>query len=513
MTVGAYPRGASLRSLALEIDGAWVAGDDSVFVTDVQHDSRRVNPGDLFVARRGARSDGTKHAAEAVARGALAVLAEAPLDVPVPTLVSVDVDRAMAAASSAVWAHPTWSLDVVGITGTNGKTTTAWLLEHALNALGAPCGLLGTVLSRFGGMQWDATHTTPESDELTRRLAAMRDRGATHAVMEASSHALAQARVEAVRFRVAVFTNLTQDHLDFHQTLDAYVAAKRRLFVDLAPGDAVLNVDDAVGRAFAAEVPGAWTYSAGDREATLRVVEGGATATGTLATVATPEGPVTLRSPLLGAHNVENLLAALGALGALGYPLARAAEALAGAAGAPGRLESVRVQGESPGFDVLVDYAHTPDALERVLATLRKTTRGRIVCVFGCGGDRDRTKRPRMGEAVARGADLALLTSDNPRSEEPAAILDDVRPGLLAGGMREVTGERPSAGEFAAVVDRRSAIAAAVALAAAGDVVLIAGKGHESYQEVRGVRSPFDDGHEARVAMTARAQTRRGGSG
>ncbi len=509
MTVGAFPRGASLRSLSLEVDGSWVAGDDSVFVTDVRHDSRAVQPGDLFVARRGARFDGATHAAQAVARGAVAVLAGAPLDVPVPTLVSVDVDRAMAAVSSAVWAHPTWSLDVIGITGTNGKTTTAWLLEHALNALGAPCGLLGTVLSRFGGLRWDAAHTTPESDELTRRLAAMRDHGATHAVMEASSHALALGRVEAVRFRVAVFTNLTQDHLDFHHTVDAYVAAKRRLFVDLAPGDAVINVDDTVGRAFAAEVPTAWTYSGGAHEATLRVIDGGATATGTLATVSTPEGPVTLRSPLLGAHNVENLLAALGTLGALGYPLNRAAEALAGATGAPGRLESVTLPGKGVGFDVLVDYAHTPDALERVLATLRKTTRGRVVCVFGCGGDRDRGKRPRMGEAVARGADLAVLTSDNPRSEEPAAILDDVRPGLLAGGMRERAEGEPSVGEFVAVVDRRAAIAAAVALAADGDVVLIAGKGHETYQEVRGVRSPFDDGHEARVAMMARLAARR----
>lgn len=506
MTVGAFPRGASLRTLALEVEGSWVAGDDGVFVTDVRHDSRAVQPGDLFVARRGARFDGATHAAEAVSRGALAVLAGAPLDVPVPTLVSTDVDRAMAWASSAVWAHPTWSLDVVGITGTNGKTTTAWLLEHALNALHAPCGLLGTVLSRYGAMQWDATHTTPESDELTRRLAAMRDRGATHAVMEASSHALSLGRVEAVRFRVAVFTNLTQDHLDFHKTLDAYVAAKRRLFVELAPGDSVLNVDDPVGRGLAGDLPNAWTYSAGEREATLRVVGGGATATGIDATVATPQGDVSLRSPLLGAHNVENLLAALGTLGVLGFPLARAAEALADATGAPGRLESVRVPAMAHRFDVLVDYAHTPDALERVLATLRRTTRGRILCVFGCGGDRDRSKRPRMGEAVARGADLAVLTSDNPRSEEPEAILDDVRPGLLAGGMRERAAGEPERGEFVAVVDRRAAIAAAVAAAREGDVVLIAGKGHETWQEARGVRTAFDDRHEARAAMLARRE-------
>jgi UDP-N-acetylmuramoyl-L-alanyl-D-glutamate--2,6-diaminopimelate ligase len=507
VSAGEFPRGASLRTLALEVPGSWVAGDDSVFVTDVRHDSRAVEPGDLFVARRGARSDGHAYAADAVARGALAVLAAAPLDVPVPTLVAPDVDRAMAWASSGVWAHPTWSLDVVGITGTNGKTTTAWLLEHALNALGAPCGLLGTVLSRFRGLTWDAAHTTPEADELTRRLAAMRDRGATHAVMEASSHALALGRVEAVRFRAAVFTNLTHDHLDFHRTVEAYVAAKRRLFVDLAPGGAVLNADDPVGRAFAAEVADAWTYSARGDAATLRVVAGGATPSGIDAVVHTPEGEVALRSSLLGAHNTENLLAALGTLGVLGFPLARGAEALAAAMGAPGRLESVRVPGA--GFDVLVDYAHTPDALERVLATLRLTTRGRLVCVFGCGGDRDRAKRPRMAEAVARGADVAVLTSDNPRSEDPQAILDDAVPGLRAGGMRAHEGDAPAAGSYLTIVDRRAAIAAAVALAEAGDVVLIAGKGHETYQEVRGVRAPFDDRHEARMAMLARVSARR----
>lgn len=509
MSSGAFPRGASLRSIALEVAGSRVAGDESVFVTDVRHDSRSVEPGDLFVARRGARSDGATHAAQAVARGALAVLAEAPLDVHVPTLVAPDVDRAMAWASSAVWAHPTWSLDVVGITGTNGKTTTAWLIEHALNALGSPCGLLGTVLSRFGGLSWDAAHTTPESDELTRRLAAMRDHGAKHAVMEASSHALVLGRVEAVRFRVAVFTNLTHDHLDFHRTVEAYVAAKRRLFVDLAPGDTVINVDDPVGRALAADLHRPWTYSARGAASTLRLVDGGATPTGIDAAVLTPEGKVSLRSPLLGAHNTENLLAALGTLGAMGFPLGRAAEALSDAAGAPGRLESVRVTGAAQGFDVLVDYAHTPDALERVLATLRLTTRGRLICVFGCGGDRDRAKRPRMAEAVARGADVAVLTSDNPRSEDPQAIMDDAVPGLVAGGMRAHDGVAPTAGSYLAVVDRRAAIVAAVAIAADGDVVLIAGKGHETYQESRGVRTPFDDRHEARVAIMARAPARR----
>ena len=499
------PRGATLRSVALEVGGAHVVGDESVYVTDVRHDSRAVEPGDLFVVRRGARHDGVRFVEQAVARGAIAVLASEPVAAPVPTVVAADVDRAMAFAAIAVWAHPTWSLDLVGITGTNGKTTTAWILEHALRALRVRCGLLGTVLSRCEHLAWDAAHTTPESDELTRRLAAMRSIGATHAVMEVSSHALALGRVEASRFRVAAFTNLTQDHLDFHGSLDAYRAAKRRLFVDLAPGASVLNVDDETGRAFAVDVEAPWTYSAAGADATLRVRSGGATPAGIDAVIATPEGDVALRSPLRGAHNVENLLAALGVLGRLGFGLAASAAALADAVGAPGRLEAVRLPGREAPFDVLVDYAHTPDALERVLVALRRTTRGRLICVFGCGGDRDRTKRPRMGEAVARGCDVAVLTSDNPRTESPSAILDEVEPGLRAGGMIPAASDAPGRGSYLRVTDRREAIDAAVRLAAPGDVVLIAGKGHETYQEVHGVRAPFDDRDEARRAMQERS--------
>lgn len=483
--------GATLAEIARELPEATVLGDVTTRVRDVRHDSREVEPGDLFAARPGTKTDGARFAHDAVARGAAAVLTARALDVAVPQVVAPDIERALALAASAVWSHPTWHLDVIGITGTNGKTTTAWLVEHALTKLGARPGLLGTVAHRFGARSWPALHTTPEADDLARRFAAMRDAGATHAVMEVSSHAIAQQRVGAVRFRVAALTNITQDHLDFHGTMERYIAAKRALFEKLGPGASVVNADDATGADLARTLPNAISYSRKGVEADLRVIEGGARHGGIDARVMTPEGEVRLRSPLVGAHNVENLLAAMGILGALEFPYGRAVEALADALGAPGRLERVHpTAGEAP-FEVLVDYAHTPDALERVLATVRATTPGRVICVFGCGGDRDPGKRPLMGAAVARVADFAFVTNDNPRTEDPARIAE-----AAAEGFRSVRGDG-----YAVVLDRREAIAAAVAMARAGDAVLIAGKGHEPYQEVNGVRAPFDDRDEARAAL------------
>ncbi len=486
--------GATLSELAREIPGATVHGDPATRVCDLRHDSREVSPGDLFAARPGTRTDGARFAHDAVARGAAAVLTPRRLEVPVPQLVAPAIDRALALAASAVWSHPTWHLDVVGITGTNGKTTTAWLVEHALAALGARPGLLGTVAQRFGGLSFPATHTTPEADDLARRFAAMRDAGATHVAMEVSSHALALDRVGAVRFRVAALTNITQDHLDFHGTMERYIAAKRSLFEALGPAASVVNVDDPTGADLARCVPHALTYSPTGRPADLRVRDGGARRGGIAATVATPAGEVALRSPLAGAHNVENLLCALGILGALDYPYDRAAAALADAKGAPGRLERVTPTAGDAPFEVLVDYAHTPDALERVLATVRATTPGRVLCVFGCGGDRDPGKRPLMGAAVARAADVAIVTNDNPRTEDPARIA-----AAAVAGFQSVRADG-----CRVCLDRREAIVAAIAMAAAGDTVLIAGKGHEPYQEVNGVLLPFNDRDEARAALDAR---------
>lgn len=486
--------GATLAEIARELPEATVVGDVTTRVRDVRHDSREVEPGDLFAARPGTKTDGARFAHDAIARGAAAVLTPRALDVAVPQVVAPDIERALALAASTVWSHPTWHLDVIGITGTNGKTTTAWLVEHALTKLGARPGLLGTVAHRFGAHAWPALHTTPEADDLARRFATMRDAGASHAVMEVSSHAIALQRVGAVRFRVAALTNITQDHLDFHGTMERYIAAKRALFEKLGPGASVVNADDATGADLARTLPNVLSYSRTGAASDLRVLEGGARHGGIDARVMTPEGEVRLRSPLVGAHNVENLLAAVGILGALEFPYARAVEALEDATGAPGRLERVRpTAGEAP-FEVLVDYAHTPDALEHVLATVRATTPGRVICVFGCGGDRDPGKRPLMGAAVARVADYAFVTNDNPRTEDPARIAE-----AAAEGFRSVRSDG-----YAVVLDRREAIAAAVAMARPGDAVLIAGKGHEPYQEVHGVRTPFDDRDEARAALDAR---------
>ncbi|MFO0646615.1 MAG: UDP-N-acetylmuramoyl-L-alanyl-D-glutamate--2,6-diaminopimelate ligase [Polyangiales bacterium] len=494
-------RGATLGDLAKELHDARVIGDPETRVRDVRHDSREVTTGDLFVARPGTKTDGARFTLDAIARGAVAVASPTELAVPVPQIVVPDIEGALAFMSSYVWTHPTWVLDVIGITGTNGKTTTAWLVEHALRKLGARPGLLGTVAHRYGSLTWPALHTTPEADDIARRFAAMRDAGATHAVMEVSSHAIALKRVGAVRFRVAALTNITQDHLDFHGTMERYIAAKRALFEELGPGASVVNVDDATGADLARTVPGAISYSARGADATLSVRSGGARHGGIEAEVQTPDGVLTMRSPLAGAHNVENLLAALGILGAMDFPYARALDALSDAKGAPGRLERVTPTVGSARFDVLVDYAHTPDALERVIASVRATTPARVICLFGCGGDRDRAKRPLMGAAAARGADVVIVTSDNPRSEDPAEIARAAAEGVRGEGMSEAKGAHPAQGEFVVALDRREAIGLAVSIARDGDTVLIAGKGHETTQEVMGVRAPFDDRDEARAAL------------
>ncbi len=481
-------------------------GSPSTVVRDVRHDSRDVREGDAFVARRGQRDDGLRHVNDAIARNAGAILSDRDVPGDVPLLFVPDPEFALAAASSAAWRHPSFTLEVVGITGTNGKTTTAWLIEHALEKLGNPTGLLGTVEHRFRDLHWSASHTTPEADDLARRSAAMRDAGATHLVMEVSSHALILKRAHSVRFRVAVLTNVTQDHLDFHGDFEAYAAAKRSLFLERGPAVSVVNVDDAVGRSIVGKVTPVIGYSArGAEGATLRVAESRLDAQGIQARVESPHGTLTLRSPLVGMHNLENVLAALGTLIALDIPAADAAAALADAVGAPGRLERVTL-GADTRPAVFVDYAHTPDALERVLAALRATGPGRIVCVFGCGGDRDPSKRAPMGAAVARGADIAIVTTDNPRTEVPATIAAMAVAGLVAANVPPVEVEQLAHASrgYLVELDRRAAIALAISNARESDVILVAGKGHEPYQEVHGVRTPFDDRIEARNALQAR---------
>jgi UDP-N-acetylmuramoyl-L-alanyl-D-glutamate--2,6-diaminopimelate ligase len=478
--------------------GAALADGGDVEVAALAYDDRRVTPGTLFFCVPGFTRDGHDFAAAAVERGAVALVVERPLGLGVPEVVVPSVRAAMAPVAARFDGDPTAALDVVGITGTNGKTTTAFLVRALLQAAGRQCGLLGTVTSFVGGVERPVERTTAEAIELQRDFRAMREGGDVACAMEVSSHALALHRADAIRFAAAVFTNLTQDHLDFHPTMEDYFAAKRRLFEDPHPPTlvAVVNVDDPYGRRLAAALDGAVTFAI-DHEASWRATDVQSGFGGARFTALTPAGPIALRTPLLGRFNVSNVLAAAATVHALGVPLETIAAALPEAGRVPGRFESVD---EGQGFAVVVDYAHTPDSLENVLSAARELTSGRVHCVFGCGGDRDRGKRPQMGGIAARLADRVIVTSDNPRSEEPAAIVREILAGIVVSPSAHR--ERRPAGDVTADVDRRAAIGATIAGADDGDVVVIAGKGHEHGQELaNGVKVPFDDVAVAREAL------------
>ena len=456
-----------------------------------------MHPGTVFFCVRGFTRDGHDFAADAVARGAVALVVDHPLHLGVPEIVVEDVRAAMAPAAARLHGDPTATLRTIGVTGTNGKTTTAYLVRALLEAGSRPTGLLGTVTSVIGGTEHEVSRTTPEAIDLQATFAAMRAAGDTHCVMEASSHALALGRADAIHWAAAIFTNLTQDHLDFHPTMEDYFLAKCRLFVEGRPKVAVVNVDDPYGARLAAELRGSSGSASGVGElvtvgidsaaADLRAtdVESGFDGSTFAA------GGLKLRSPLPGRFNVMNVLGAVATVRALGVDDATIVAALPDAGRVPGRFEPVT---EGQDFAVLVDYAHTPDSLENVLAAARPLTRGSLICVFGCGGDRDRGKRPQMGEISARLADVTIVTSDNPRSEAPPAIVDEI-----------LAGVRDRSAGVEAIVDRHAAIERAIGLAAAGDVVVIAGKGHEQGQEFEGGRKlPFDDVGVAREALRAR---------
>jgi UDP-N-acetylmuramoyl-L-alanyl-D-glutamate--2,6-diaminopimelate ligase len=477
-------------------------GDPEVAL--VTGDSREVVPGALFFALPGAARDGHDFAADAARRGAVAVVAERPVAcAPAPLLLAPSARRAMAIAAANLHGRPGDALLLAGVTGTNGKTTVAYLVEACLRAAGVPAGVLGTVTHRWPGVERKAAHTTPESTTVQALLSEMRAAGTHAAVLEVSSHALAQERVAGLRFRVAGFTNLTRDHLDYHGDMERYFAAKRRLFTEhLAPdGVAVLNVRDAAGARLADQLgPGRRVWSYGGRlEDAVRAEDVRAGLAGTVATLVTPAGALDVSSPLVGGHNLENLLCAAGMALALDVPGDAVARGLSTCAGAPGRLERLSARGVS----VFVDYAHTDDALARALAALRALRPRRLVCLFGCGGDRDRGKRPLMGEVAARGADLVVVTSDNPRTEDPRRILDDILPGVERTGLPGLDpgGLARAARGYVVEPDRRAAIALAVSAAREGDAVLLAGKGHEDHQIVGEERLPFSDRDEARRAL------------
>jgi UDP-N-acetylmuramoyl-L-alanyl-D-glutamate--2,6-diaminopimelate ligase len=460
-------------------------GAPEVEISGLAYSSQSVTPGTLFFCVPGFRADGHDFASQAIERGAAAVVCQRPLGLGVPEVLVDDVRAAMGPAAARFYGDPTADLDVVGITGTNGKTTTAFLVRHLLEADGRRCGLLGTVKRVVGGVEEDVERTTPEAIDLQATFRRMLDAGDRACAMEVSSHALELGRAAGIRFACRVFTNLTQDHLDFHETMEAYFLAKRRLFEE--PGLSVVNMDDQYGRRIAAELD-CVTFGI-ETHADYRALDVEFDLMGSRFRCETPDGPLQLECPLPGLFNVQNALGAVAAARQLGVGAETITAALRRFGRVPGRFEPVD---EGQDFGVLVDYAHTPDSLENVLRAAREVTRGRVHVVFGAGGDRDRGKRPLMGEAARRLADRVLVTSDNPRSEPPEAIVDEIMEGAGPGADRET--------------DRARAIGLAIEGAEPGDVVVIAGKGHEQGQEFEnGRKEPFDDRSVAREALRRRA--------
>ncbi len=467
----------------------------------VAYDSRAVQPGHIFVALRGQRADGTAFAAQAIERGATAVVAEAPAPVPVgvPWVVVPDARLALARLAAEFYGNPSHGMQVVGVTGTNGKTTTVYLLAAIFEAAGVRCGLMGTVEYRAGATVIPATRTTPESPDVQAYLRRMADVGCGACAMEISSHALVLRRVEGIRFAAGVFTNLTRDHLDFHGGMEDYFAAKRRLF-EMLPADApaLVNLDDPRGASLLDVAARPVTYAIG-RAADVTPGPLAFSLGGLSFDVRCAQGLVRVRSRLVGKPNVYNILGAVGVAAELGIPLQAIEQGLESLSGVPGRFEVV----SSPDDDVtvVVDYAHTDDALRNLLETARPMAR-RLVTVFGAGGDRDRTKRPLMGMVAARLSDVVVVTSDNPRGEDPARIIDEVmlgaEPEIRQRGIKVLT-----------EIDRGDAIRMAVREAAEGDLILIAGKGHEKSQEIGGVKHPFDDIAMARAVLAERRVARK----
>jgi UDP-N-acetylmuramoyl-L-alanyl-D-glutamate--2,6-diaminopimelate ligase len=508
MATAAEPREVMLETLLEAMPEREVRGPLPVTVRGLTDDSRRVTAGACFVAVRGLRADGRRFIPQAVERGARAVVAEPPDPLPgqdVGRILVPDTRRALPRLADAFYGHPSRALTLVGITGTNGKTTTSYLAEALLRARGQETGVIGTIQYVVRGRARDAGQTTPEATELQGLLAEMVAAGVGGVAMEVSSHALALQRVDGVGFDVAVFTNLTQDHLDFHGTMEAYAAAKARLFFELLPAGrkpgatAVLNADDPVGAAWASALPGrVLTFGLGPGHA-IRPLTRQSGFKGIQLHATSPVGPVRIESRLIGEHNVMNLLAAVGIGVALGMHPDAIGAALASVTRVPGRFEQVDA---GQDFLVVVDYAHTPDALQRVLDTARRLTLGRLGVVFGAGGDRDRTKRPVMGRIAAALADRVWLTSDNPRSEDPVAIIEEIAAGVVP----------PPPEGWARHPDRRDAIREALDWARRGDTVVIAGKGHETYQIIGAQVLPFDDRRVAAELLAGRAHPLGGGS-
>lgn len=494
METKAFP----LRQLVQSVADARVVRAGDVAVTGVAYDSREVKPGDLFICVKGFVYDGHEFAAEAVNRGAAALLVERELPLDVAQIVVDDARQAMGRVAAAFYGYPSRALRVVGVTGTNGKTTTAYLIRSLLERAGRPCGLIGTVVQSTGAGDRPAARTTPEAVDIQRLMKEMVDHGCRAVAMEVSSHGLVLKRTVGVQFDVAVFTNLSQDHFDFHRSFDDYLQAKRQLFAALAGEGvglkakkaAVINGDDPYAQSFLEASPApAITYGLSE-ERDLWATDVKVAADGVRYVARTKDEQALVRLRLTGRFNVYNSLAALAVGMAEGISLEEGAMGIAETV-VPGRFEPVDA---GQDFAVIVDYAHTPDSLENVLRTARSLTKERVICVVGAGGDRDRTKRPIMGQIAAELSDYVVITSDNPRSEDPAAICREV----AAGAQR--VGTTP----FDVIVDRREGIRQAISVADTGDLVLITGKGHETYQEIMGEKLHFDDREEAKNAIRER---------
>lgn len=479
-----------LEALARACSGATLHGAGDLEITGLSYDSRKASRGHLFAALQGAKEDGLDFVKAAKRKGAVAVLSSRTPPLDIPWIEAANPRGALADMAAAFFDHPAERLALAGVTGTNGKTTTAFLIDAALRHASRVTGLMGTVETRIAGRPRAASLTTPESLDLQHLLREMVDEGVTHATLEVSSHSLVQERVRGLKFRAAVFTNLTRDHLDFHGGFEPYFEAKKRLFTDhLHPeGFSIVNLDDDHGEALAESLRGprcrtfGFTPGAHYRPENLE-----ASLQGVRFLCTTPEGPAQVRSPLVGHFNVSNLLGAIGAAVALGLSPVEAANGVSSLEGVPGRME--RVDAGQP-FSVIVDYAHTDDALRNLLDTLRSLKPRRIITVFGCGGDRDRSKRPLMGSVAAQRSDIVIATSDNPRSESPSGILDEIAQGF-----------KNHTTPFKLIVDRRDAIESALRSAQPDDVVVIAGKGHEATQTIREKKLPFDDRHVAREIL------------
>jgi UDP-N-acetylmuramoyl-L-alanyl-D-glutamate--2,6-diaminopimelate ligase len=497
-----------LNQLLAGLKGAQVTGDERLMVPGLAYHSQQVVPGGVFVALKGAKTHGHRFLDQALAQGAGVVVTEESFEPPSGvTWVRVPQARlALAQMSAAFYGHPSRDLVLVGITGTNGKTTTSFILEAILRAAGHRVGVVGTVNYRVEDKIWPAPVTTPESLDLQRLLAEMRTMGVSHAILEVSSHALEQHRVDASSFRAGVFTNLSQDHLDYHQDLDDYFRAKSRLFLEILVNGAgrralaVINLDDPRGYQLHSRVEAPRLSYGYHLESTVRPLSHRFQRTGLEAVLITPVGKLAITSRLVGPYNLANIMAAATTALGLGIDQEAVVAGVAGLADVPGRLERL---GPPEGPSVFVDYAHTPDALTQVLAALNTLNFERLITVFGCGGDRDRTKRPLMGQAAARGSGLLVVTSDNPRTEDPLAIISDIEAGLKDLNYPRLSLAAARRGEqgYVVVPDRREAIGMAVALAHRPDAVLVAGKGHEDYQIWGENKIHFDDREEALAAL------------